>query len=1016
MTHSLSFSPEGNGYTTTFKVTGMHCASCEKLINNDLSELPGVTKVQVSYTSGECRVDSQAALDDQQVIKIIGELGYKAELVNVQGPPADEPPANEPKAGEPAAERETNTTKASDDASPHDRTEITLKPRASAGGINISLRQTLVAEGVVQTTDDAADGAVQLNGKMQINRSAALEFPQGYFSKEQLDSLVQKVPGFFAALLGKFSVTDVGARAEAGAVTKATPKASAPAPEKTPTSGEQRVNFNVFGMHCASCAGLIERSLKKVPGVKEANVNYGAEKARVVFDVGQADLVKLQAAVSKAGYRAEAVNEKDHEFEQKKRLLEIRRYKKKFIDGVVLSVPLLYFMLLDFIPGLPFRSAIFPVMGLISLLLALPAQFYLGLGFYKGMWSSLRMKTFNMDSLIAIGTSTAFIYSMYEFISYVTRTGSVIAPMGSKIPDLYFEIGVFLITFVIMGKWLEARAKGKTSEAIRKLMGLKAKVARVKREGQLLEIAVDDVLVGDIVVVRPGEKIPVDGVVKSGISAVDESMLTGESIPVEKNAGSNVFGSTMNKNGSFEFEATKVGSETALAQIVRLIEDAQGSKAPIQAHADRISAWFVPAVIGIAILTFLVWYVILGASFGFALLTFVSVIVIACPCALGLGTPTAVMVGTGKGAENGILIKGGEPLEMLSKIGAVVFDKTGTLTKGKPEVTDMLALGDADEEEVLNVAGSLERSSEHPLAESIAAYAEEEGVAFADVKNFRAIPGHGVAGEINGMEYFFGNRKLMAQHGHNMTRVERKLQRLETSGKTAMVLATKEKLLGIVAVADTLKDTTLEAVKKLQDMKLAVYMITGDNQRTAQAIAAQVGITNVLAEVLPQDKAEEVRKLQQSGRRVAMVGDGINDSPALAQADIGIAMGSGADVAMETGGVVIMKSDLRDVVHAIKLSRETMGKIKQNLFFALFYNVVGIPVAARVFMGLGIILRPELAGLAMAFSSVSVVANSLLLKTFKPLAKNYLSRLAPVAMTAIFTLMFLGFARISAEL
>lgn len=776
---------------------------------------------------------------------------------------------------------------------------------------------------------------------------------------------------------------------------------------------EKRVNFHLYGMHCASCAGLIERKIKKLPGIKEARVNYGAEKALVAFDGALVDERRIMSAVKDAGYRAELADQKDPEFERKKREHEIASYRKKFFIGLAFSVPLLYFMLLDFLPFLPLREFILPRMGFISLVLALPVQFILGAGFYRGAWSSAKMKTFNMDSLIAIGTTTAIVYSLFEFIRYVVTNGSVWAPMGAKIPDLYFEVSVFLITFVLMGKWLEARAKGKTSDAIKKLMGLQAKTARVKRGDALVDIPVDQVAHGDTVVVRPGEKIPVDGVILQGSSSVDESMLTGESIPVEKKAGDTVIGSTMNKNGSFEFNATKVGSETALAQIIHLIEDAQGSKAPIQAYADRISAWFVPTVIGIAVATFVIWYFFLGASLSFALLAFVSVIVIACPCALGLGTPTAVMVGTGKGAEHGILIKGGEPLEATSHINAVVFDKTGTLTKGKPEVTDIVSLSDIDEEDLLSISGSLEKTSEHPLAESIYEYAREEGVPIEDAAGFRAIPGHGVAGHVGGTEYYLGNRALMAQLGHDLEKAERKLRRLEEAGKTAMLLATEERLLGIIAAADVLKDTSLEAVKQLEKMKIQVYMITGDNQRTAQAIAKQVGIGNVLAEVLPQDKANEVKKLQEKGLRVAMVGDGINDSPALAQADVGIAMGSGTDVAMETGGIVIIKNDLRDVINAIALSKKTMGKIRQNLFFALFYNVAGIPIAARALIGFGFVLRPELAGLAMALSSVSVVMNSLLLKGFHPQKKNYLSDAAPIVMTAIFALIFIGFARIS---
>ncbi len=638
------------------------------------------------------------------------------------------------------------------------------------------------------------------------------------------------------------------------------------------------------------------------------------------------------------------------------------------------------------------------------------------------------MKTFNMDSLIAIGTSTAFFYSLWQFLDYVIRNNSIIGLDGEKIPELYFETAAFLITFVILGKWLEAKAKGRTSEAIKKLMGLQAKTARVIKNGQPIYIPIDQVQKGDIILVRPGEKIPVDGVITKGLSAVDESMITGESIPKEKKVGDEVIGATINKHGSFEFKATKVGNETALAQIIRLIEDAQGSKAPIQNLADKISARFVPAVLIIAAMTFVVWFFFLDATLSFGLMAFTSVIVIACPCALGLATPTSIMVGTGKGAEYGVLIKGGEPLEAANKIKAIVFDKTGTLTTGQPVVTDIIGLL-SDEEEIAAIASGLEKLSEHPLAEAIVKYAEEESIAIPEALNFKAIPGHGVEATVKDVRYFLGNRKLISDKlGLDLDKAERKVRKLEEAGKTVMILASEKDLLGLIAVADTLKPSSLEAVSKLQAKGLEVYMITGDNRRTAEAIAKQVGITNVLAEVLPEDKAVAIKRIQDNNsirnwkleirnsrqrRVVAMVGDGINDAPALAQADLGIAMGGGTDVAMETGGIVIIKNDLRDVLTAIQLSRETMSKIKQNMFFALFYNIIGIPIAARVFAGLGLVLRPELAGLAMAFSSISVVSNSLLLKYFKPNKKNYLSLVAPFALAIIFTIIFIEFGRLS---
>ncbi|MEK7096521.1 MAG: heavy metal translocating P-type ATPase [Patescibacteria group bacterium] len=777
----------------------------------------------------------------------------------------------------------------------------------------------------------------------------------------------------------------------------------------------KKVKLIITGMHCSSCAGIIEQSLKKIPGVDSANVNFAAEKAIVDINEKQTKVPDLIGAIEKAGYKAEEINQEDAEYETAKREREINSLWRKFRFSFILSFPMLYFMLLDFFKWLPGAGSFPPYFGIVSLVLATPVQFIAGAGFYKGLWSALRMKTFNMDSLIAIGTTTAYVYSLINFILYMTKNGTFIGLEGMKIPELYFETAAFLITFVVLGKWLEARAKGRTSEAIKKLMGLQAKTARVIRGGKTVDIPIDEVVSGDIILVRPGEKIPVDGKIIKGSSAVDESMITGESLPVEKNVGDAVVGATINKTGSFEFEATRVGSETTLAQIIRLIEEAQGSKAPIQAFADRISAYFVPIVIAVAILSFIIWYLALGATLSFALMAFTAVIVIACPCALGLATPTAIMVGTGKGAEHGILIKGGEPLEKACKVNTMIFDKTGTLTNGKPVVTDLIPISDKKSNfSILQIAASLEKQSEHSLAEAIVNKAEEENINLNEVTGFRAVPGHGVEGEIGKTVYYLGNRKLITEIVKlDLGKMDQKLERLEKQGKTAMILATKEKILGIIAVADTVKETSKEAVGRLLKMGIEVYMITGDNQRTAKAIAEEVGITNVLAEVLPEDKANEVKKLQNSGKIVAMVGDGINDAPALAQADLGIAMGSGTDVAMETGGIVIIKNDLNDVVTAINLSKETFAKIKQNMFFALFYNIIGIPIAARIFIGLGLVLKPELAGLAMALSSISVVSNSLLLRKFHPKKRNYLSIIAPVIMVIIFSLIFFEFARVS---
>lgn len=780
-------------------------------------------------------------------------------------------------------------------------------------------------------------------------------------------------------------------------------------------SGE-RTNLVIQGMHCSSCAAIIERQLKKVPGVTDAKVNFAAEKASIVHDSSIAKITDLIAGVEKAGYKAISADQEDSKAQAERQQSEIKGMWRKFLVSLVLSSPMIYFMFMDFF-AMPFKAALLPYIGIVSLVLATPVQFFIGSSFYKGMISALRMKTFNMDSLIAIGTSVAYFYSLVNFLTYNAQTGSILGLNGAKIPELYFETAAFLITFVILGKFLEAKAKGRTSEAIKKLMGLQAKTARVIREGETLDIPVEQVVKDDIIVVRPGEKVPVDGLIVKGSSSVDESMITGESLPVEKHVEDMVIGGTINKVGSFEFKATRIGGETTLAQIIRLVEDAQGSKAPIQAVADRISAYFVPAVIIVALLTFVVWYFLLGATLSFALMAFTAVIVIACPCALGLATPTAIMVGTGVGAEHGILVKGGEPLEAASKINTIVFDKTGTITKGKPEVTDVEDYGTLDENDVLMIAASLEKQSEHPLAEAIYSYAQEEGIKLSEVDGFSAIPGHGVKGKIGKTEYYLGNRRLIADKlGHDIDRIERKLARLEEQGKTAMILASKKQVEGVVAVADTVKDTSREAVERLKKMGIEVWMITGDNTRTAKAIAAQVGIDNVLAEVLPQDKANEVKKLQDSGKKVAMVGDGINDAPALAQADLGIAMGSGTDVAMETGGIVIIKNDLRDVVHALELSKSTVSKIQQNMFFALFYNVIGIPIAARIFSFVGLVLKPELAGLAMALSSVSVVGNSLLLRQYKPGKKNYVSMYAPAVMMVAFTFLFIEFARFSSTM
>jgi Cu+-exporting ATPase len=967
--------------TLSFSIPGMHCQSCERLIAGEIEELPGIVSVAISQPEGKGEVtidDEQVAAD--QVIAAIKSAGYDAVLIDCK--PEQDLLQRLLIRGQP---------------------DGSIAPVASPAKVHLELRT--VANGNV-----ALDGSGKpvFSGTITDHKIVDLDNDDPATNAAALTQTLSaaKISQIFSAILPASQSVPEPIQAVPAVKPAVSPLVTA--------TGSRTVSLALYGMHCSSCAGVIENQLLKVAGVAKANVNFSAEKALVVadIDVGPEALI---AAVKKAGYRAETIDgEQGAAIERANRDRSINTLWNTFLISFVFSVPMLYFMLLDFFKWLPGGDFLPPYVGIVSLLLATPVQLYIGRGFYKGAWSGLKMRTFNMDSLIAIGTSTAYLYSVAYFVKYAVTNNSLIGLGGTRIPELYFETAAFLITFVILGKWLEARAKNKTSDAIKKLMGLQAKTARVIRNGVTSDIPVDQVVQGDIVMVRPGEKVPVDGKITKGTSAIDESMITGESMPIEKQVGDMVVGVTINKTGSFEFEATRVGSETTLAQIIRLIEEAQGSKAPIQAIADRISSWFVPAVIGLAVLTFLIWFFVLGAGFSYALMAFVAVIVIACPCALGLATPTALMVGTGRAAEHGILIKGGEPLEMACKVNAIVFDKTGTLTNGKPEVTDVVTLGMLDEDELIIVAASLERASEHPLAEAIYKYADEEGVKLDETSNFSAIPGHGVQGDIDGTTYYFGNRGLITEVvGLQIERLNRKLERLESQGKTAMILATKEAIVGVIAVADTVKDASREAVELLKKRGIDVWMITGDNQHTAQAIASQLGITNVLAEVLPEDKAVNIKRIQKSGKVVAMVGDGINDAPALAQADLGIAMGSGTDVAMEAGGIVIIKNDLRDVIKAIDLSKATVGKIKQNMFFALFYNVAGIPIATRAFAFAGLVLRPELAGIAMALSSISVVTNSLLLRSYRPGSRNLLSAAAPVAMVVIFMVMFIGFARLS---
>ncbi len=771
-----------------------------------------------------------------------------------------------------------------------------------------------------------------------------------------------------------------------------------------------RITLSITGMHCASCAGLITRSLTKTDGVLSAHVNLASEKATIDFDPTKLDSKTIITLIKKAGYGAAEVTGDIHHAHAEQTALVFR----SFIASLLLSLPMVYFMLLDFFFWLPGSVTLPPSIGIASLLLATPVQFFLGLRFYRGTWSALRMGTFSMDSLIAIGTTVAYLYSVANLVWYAVVTGSIVGLSGEKIPNLYFETSALLITFVLLGKWLEAKAKGKTSQAIEKLLGLQAQRAHVVRAGATIDIAIEEVVVGDTLLVRPGEKIPVDGIITSGTTHVDESMITGESMPVKKNAGDTVIGATINGHGSIEMTAKKVGEDTVLSHIIRLVTEAQGSRAPIQNIADRISAWFVPGVIVASLATFLLWFFFMGSTLSVALMTATAVIVIACPCALGLATPTAIMVGTGRGASLGVLIKGGEPLEAASKIDTIVFDKTGTLTVGMPSVTDVLCFGEITEADIVRISASIERQSEHPLAIAIRAAAQTRGIEPLQVSEFQVFAGKGVAGMIDGTHYSLGNRSLLEDRGISTRNIEAALDSLEAQGKTTVILANATNSIGIIGIADTVKPTARAAVQKLVSMGIDVIMMTGDQKRTAQSIAASLGIQAVLANVLPGEKVKKIQELQAQGKRVAMVGDGINDAPALAQATLGIAMGSGTDIAMEAGGIVLMRSDPLAVVTSLELSRATMRTIRQNLFFALVYNCIGIPIAARLlYSSFGLFLSPELAGLAMALSSVSVVLNALLLRSFSPQKMRLLPLLAPVIMVIVFLGLFYESAKLS---
>lgn len=736
--------------------------------------------------------------------------------------------------------------------------------------------------------------------------------------------------------------------------------------------------FLVKGMHCASCATIIERRIKKLEGVQSIAVNLATNKATIEYDEGKVGAEKFSDAVKAAGYDildpssgAQVIGEED--IEKKEREEEILAYRKRVVYSALLTVPVVLLALPEMLKGivaLEYPELLVKNMVFLQFILTTPVM-YLNRDFFVRGAKGLVNRTPGMDSLVALGVGTAFAYSL-------------IVAFGVISGEIYFETAALLLTFIVLGKYLEAVAKGKTSEAIKRLIGLQPKTALVIRDKKEIVVPIKDVVVGDIVVVKPGERIPVDGVIVDGESSIDESMVTGESMPVHKREGDTVIGATINNTGAFRFKATKIGKDTMLAQIIKLVEEAQGSKAPIQKLVDVVAGYFVQGVIVLALLAFAYWYFVAGQAFLFALTILVSTLVIACPCAMGLATPTAVMIGTGKGAENGILIKDAGSLEVLHQVNTIVFDKTGTITKGEASVTDLLPLG-VKEEKLLQIAASVEKKSEHHLAQAIVKKAQEAKIKLAEAKNFKAVPGMGVEGLLRKDKAMVGTIDLMKRDGVKVSNeLLEKMAAMEGQGKSVVVVAVQKKAIGLIAIADTIKEHSPEALRKLREMGYETIMITGDNERTAKAIADQAGIERVLARVMPDDKAFEVKKLQSEGKKVAFVGDGINDAPALAQADVGIAIGSGTDVAIESGSIVLVKSDLRDIVTAIELSRYTLKKIRQNLFWAFGYNALGIPIAMGVLYPFtGFLLSPVIAGTAMAFSSVSVVSNSLLMRGFR---------------------------------
>ncbi len=732
----------------------------------------------------------------------------------------------------------------------------------------------------------------------------------------------------------------------------------------------EKVTVRIGGMTCAMCVKTIESALNKLDGIVKVHVNLGAEKAFVTYNPTIVTTSDMRKTIRDAGYKYLGIEGEEEDLEKRAREQDLREKRNRFVVGFTVGVPL---MLLTYLPvTLPFSMAYF------MLIISTPVFLYVSYPIFRAAYRSLKNKNLNMDVMYSMGIGVAYVSSILGTFQFILSR-----------EFLFYETAILLASFLTFGRYLEARAKGKTSEAIKRLMGLQAKTATVIQDKKEIEVAIEDVQINDIVVVKPGEKIPVDGKVIDGESFVDESMITGEPIPPLKKKGDTVVGGTINKNSLIKFKATKIGKDTVLSQIIKLVEEAQGSKPPVERIADRMVSYFIPTVLSIAILSFVVWYIILDYTLLFALTRFISVLVIACPCALGLATPTAVTVGVGRGADFGILIKDGEALELSEKLRTIVFDKTGTLTKGKPEVTDIIHIG-IDERMLLSFAASVEKNSEHPLAEAVVKKAKSENIELKKTENFDTIGGKGVSAKIDGKEVLIGNRVFLEDRNVLYSReIEEKVLKLEDEGKTVIHIVVDNKIRGLIAIADTLKETTKDAIKELKKMKLKVVMITGDNKRTANAIARQIAIENVLAEVLPQDKALEVKRLQEKGEVVGFVGDGINDAPALAQAEVGIAIGSGTDVAIESGEIILIKDDIMDGAAAVQLSRKVMSRIKQNLFWAFAYNTALIPVAAGIlYPFFGITFKPEFAGLAMAMSSVTVVTLSLMLKGYTPPVKR----------------------------